>query len=154
MGDLITAARTQIGYARKSLEAGKDSAAADHLDKADAFLARASHVQTLAAVAAPDEPLSTDASVAQGQLLARIGVAPDASWPTIKAAASEEQARELVLLGVAGQPGTYADADYSLVEHYFEPTSPPDEESGLRSWAPKPEFAIVNIWADANPDSK
>ena len=152
MADLITAARTQIGYARKTLKTPKE--AAEHLDKADAFLERAAHVATLAAVAAPDEPLSDDPSVAQGQLLDRIGVARDASFGAIKAAADDEQERLLVLLGVAGQPGVFTDADYSLFEHYYEPSSPPDEENGLQSWAPKPEWAAVNIWADANPDSK
>lgn len=53
MADLITAARTQLRYAANELKSGDAKAAQEHLDKADAFLARS---KPAVAVAVADEP--------------------------------------------------------------------------------------------------
>ena len=61
MSDLLTAARTQIEYARREIKAGTPDQATDHLDKADAFVARASS-PTIAKVTEDEQNAAEDAA--------------------------------------------------------------------------------------------
>jgi len=88
--------------------------------------------EAVAAGDEPDEPLSTNASIAQLQLLARAGHPAtltengtvDTGNLTLEVAndpsVSDEIKSELALLGFFGVPGTWPNVGYALWERYYE----------------------------------
>ena len=97
---------------------------------------------------ADDEPLSSDPSVAIHQLLARTGnpVTFNEAGATLALDpvavledATDEQQRELALLGFFGQKGTRNDVDYSLWEQYY------DQDADGNA-APKEQYATGGTW--------
>jgi hypothetical protein len=147
---LADAAITRLGYFKNKYEDGQTDDALAHLAKASSFEARilVSIVGSTVDVTDPDEALSANPAVAIHQILAATGhpTVLDEAGATLARQpddvlrdASEEQARELALLGFFGQPGTNANVDYSLFEQYYQST-------GDGNWAPKDEYATTGTW--------
>ena len=155
---LTDAIVTRAGYLANEIKAGDEAGVAEQATKIIGFAARAigSPAPVVAGTALSPQGQAIVASSPQWALLNEIGFSPDTYVTTqpdgsqsvaaiapesIMAAANEQQERELALLGVFGQPGTYPDIDYSLFEQYYQPMA-----GFPGSWEPKEQYATIGTW--------
>jgi len=106
---------------------------------------------------APRPTWSSDPQEALFQILRYVGIpgkqndlsSPSLTWDPAEllAKADPQTVRELALLGMFGEVGSYEGVDYSLREKYYQPVgTPPGHGRGGQNWAPKDPYEA--IWAD------